>query len=131
MFGLASSAGVFGSVADMLINIYSASGFGPLVKWVDNFFAICLPEHSWTENNFLELTSTLGIPWSIEKLRPLAVCQRYCTVPTNSSCKVTRDGLEELEKSSKSAGTCDSLQISSLQESPCNYLVTKAVIVMN
>ena len=38
MFSLASSAGVFGCVVDMLINIYIASGFGPLTKWVDNFF---------------------------------------------------------------------------------------------
>ena len=38
MFGLASSAGVFGCVADMLVDIYVASGFGPLVKWVDDFF---------------------------------------------------------------------------------------------
>ena len=68
MFGLASSTGVFGCVADMLVDIYVASGFGPLVKWVDDFFVICLPEHSWTEHDFLELTASIGVPWSIEKL---------------------------------------------------------------
>ena len=49
MFGLSSSAGVFGSVADILVAIYQAAGFGPLRKWVDNFFVIQLPHHSWTE----------------------------------------------------------------------------------
>jgi hypothetical protein len=34
MFGLSSSAGVFGSVADMLVVIYQAAGFGPLMKWL-------------------------------------------------------------------------------------------------
>ena len=77
MFGLASSAGVFRCVADMLVDIYVASGFGPLVKWVDDFFVICLPEHSWTEHDFLELTASIGVPWSIEKLRPLSTIQQY------------------------------------------------------
>jgi hypothetical protein len=40
MFGLSSSAGVFGSIADMLVAIYRAAGFGPLTKWVDNFFVV-------------------------------------------------------------------------------------------
>ena len=40
MFGLSSSAGVFGSIADMLVAIYWVAGFGPLTKWVDDFFVI-------------------------------------------------------------------------------------------
>ena len=40
MFGLSSSAGVFGSIADMLVAIYQAAGFGPLTKLVDDFFVI-------------------------------------------------------------------------------------------
>ena len=42
MFGLSLSAGVFGAIADMLVNIYITAGFGPLTKWVDDFFVICL-----------------------------------------------------------------------------------------
>ncbi|PSR80887.1 hypothetical protein PHLCEN_2v6596 [Hermanssonia centrifuga] len=42
-FGLRSSAGVFGALADMLVAIYRASGFGPLKKWVDDFLVIRLP----------------------------------------------------------------------------------------
>jgi hypothetical protein len=77
MFGLASSAGVFGCVADMLVDIYTTSGFGPLVKWVDDFFVVRLPHDSWTEKEFINLTASIGIPWSIEKLRPLSPIQRY------------------------------------------------------
>jgi hypothetical protein len=77
MFGLASSAGVFGCIADMLVDIYSSAGFGPLTKWADNFFVIHLPDYSWTENNFINLTAAIGIPWSMEKLRPLSQVQQY------------------------------------------------------
>jgi len=77
MFGLALSAGVFRCVADMLVDIYIASGFGPLVKWVDNFFMIYLLEYSWTKHNFLELTVSIGVPWSIEKLQSLSTIQQY------------------------------------------------------
>lgn len=77
MFGLTSSAGVFGCVADMLIDIYITAGFGPLTKWVDDFFVIRLPECSWTESDFIDLTAAIGIPWSMEKLRPLSHIQRY------------------------------------------------------
>ena len=34
MFGLSSSAGIFGSIADMLITIYKAAGFRIVIKWV-------------------------------------------------------------------------------------------------
>ena len=40
IFGLLSSAGVFGCVADMLVAIYKATGFHTLLKWVDDFFVI-------------------------------------------------------------------------------------------
>ena len=77
-FGLASSAGVFGSVADMLIAIYEASGmFGPMVKWVDDFFVTRLPHQQSTEADFVSLTSKHGVPWNAKKLRPFNVVQRY------------------------------------------------------
>ncbi len=76
-FGLRSSAGVFGALADMIMAIYRASGFGPLTKWVDNFLVIRLPGQEWTEANFIELTSRLGVLWSQVKTRPLAFCQQY------------------------------------------------------
>lgn len=69
MFGLTSSAGVFGSIADMLVAIYEAAGFGIIRKWVNDLLAIRLPSQTWTENHFIELTSALGVPWSQEKTR--------------------------------------------------------------
>jgi hypothetical protein len=76
--GLASSAGVFGSIADMLVALYSCSSeFGPMVKWVDDFFVILLPHQSWTEADFMDYTARFGVPWSSKKLRTLSVVQRY------------------------------------------------------
>lgn len=76
-FGLASSAGVFGAVADMLVAIYTVSGFGPMCKWVDDFFVIRLPDQSWTEDEFIQLTAQVGVPWSVHKTKPLSSVQRY------------------------------------------------------
>ena len=77
MFGLSSSAGVFGSIGDMLVAIYKKAGFFPLLKWVDDFFVIRLLDQSWTEKEFMGLTGTFGVPWSPKKTRPLAPVQRY------------------------------------------------------
>lgn len=76
-FGLASSAGVFGAVADMLVDIYRQSGFGPMCKWVDDFFVVQLPHQTWKEDDFVRLTASLGVPWSMHKTKPLASRQRY------------------------------------------------------
>ncbi|KAH7904837.1 hypothetical protein BJ138DRAFT_1119033 [Hygrophoropsis aurantiaca] len=77
MFGLTSSAGIFGSLADMLVAIYGKAGFEQILKWVDDFFVVRLPHQSWTEADFIDLTGCCGVPWSLEKLRPLAPIQRY------------------------------------------------------
>lgn len=77
MFGLASSAGVFGSVADLLVAIYRASGFAPVIKWVDDFLVIQRPGQSWSEDDFIDLTGSFGVPWALDKTRPLASQQRY------------------------------------------------------
>lgn len=77
MFGLTSSAGVFGAVVDMLVAIYGTANFGLIQKWVDDFLAIRLPHQSWTETEFMDLTGYFGVPWSIEKLHPFSSIQRY------------------------------------------------------
>lgn len=76
-FGLASSAGVFGRVADMLVAICKAAGFCLIVKWVDDFMVFALPTDTWTEDDFVAVTSQLGVPWAQAKTRPLAFVQRY------------------------------------------------------
>ncbi len=60
----------------MFVAIYRAHGY-TLIKWVDDFFVICLPGQTWTEENFIGLTAPLGVPWAPTKTRPLAVQQRY------------------------------------------------------
>ena len=87
MFGLALSAGVFGCVTDMLIDIYVSAGFGPLTQWVNDFFVICLPQCSWTEADFINLTAAIGIPWSMEKLQPLSPIQQYISFNWNLTAR--------------------------------------------
>ncbi|KIJ56446.1 hypothetical protein M422DRAFT_150825 [Sphaerobolus stellatus SS14] len=77
MFGLSSSAGVFGSIADMLVAIYAKAGFTRLLKWVDNFLVIRLSHETWTEEEFMNITQQIGVPWSREKMRPLDTVQKY------------------------------------------------------
>lgn len=66
-FGLASSTGVFGAIADMLVAIYAASDFGLIKKWVDDFFVIRFPHQHFTEHDFLNLTEAAGVLWSHTK----------------------------------------------------------------
>jgi hypothetical protein len=61
----------------MLVALYKAAGFSRIPKWVDDFFVICLPNEDWTEQDFMALTATFGIPWSAKKMRPLSAVQRY------------------------------------------------------
>lgn len=61
-FGCRSSAGVFGAVADMLVAIYKAYNYGPLIKWVDNFLVIWLPHYTHSEDDFMNLTGQHGVP---------------------------------------------------------------------
>ncbi|VDC01640.1 unnamed protein product [Peniophora sp. CBMAI 1063] len=96
-FGLSSSCGIFGAIADMLVDIYKASGFTHVVKWVDDFFAVRLPGESWTEDDFMELTRTLGVPWSIDKLKRFAVIQRFIGFVWHLSDKTVALPEEKLE----------------------------------
>lgn len=60
MFGMASSAGVFGCVADMLVDIYSHANFGPLLKWVDDFFRHPTPALFMDRGRFHQPYSIIG-----------------------------------------------------------------------
>ena len=44
---------------------------------MDDFLVICFPQQQWTDQDLIELTSAVGVPWSQKKTRPLAVCQCY------------------------------------------------------
>lgn len=97
MFGLSSSAGVFGAVADMLVAIYERLGFGPIKKWVDDFLVIRLPHQSWTEEEFIGITSVIGVPWSMEKLRRFSPMQRYIGFDWDLEAKMVSLPVEKLQ----------------------------------
>lgn len=76
-FGLHSSCELFGWFADLLVLIYTTLRFHPLQKWVDNFFAIRLPESLWTKEEFIALTASFGMPWGLNKTRWFVVRQQF------------------------------------------------------
>jgi hypothetical protein len=107
MFGLASSAGMFGSIRDMLIAIYREAGYSHILKWVDNFFVIHLPKQSWTEQEFMDLTGYFGVPWSLKKMQLLATIQRYIGFDWDlDSCMI----MLPLDKLTKSLSLLDQWQ---------------------
>lgn len=98
MFGMSSSAGVFGAVADMLVAIYESAGFGPISKWVDDFLVIRQPTQHWSEGDFVSLTADIGVPWSLEKLRKLSTVQRYIGFDWHLDEKAVSFPLEKSQK---------------------------------
>jgi len=98
MFGLSSSAGVFGSIADMLVAIYGRADFNLIHKWVDDFLVIHLPHQSWSETEFIALTAFCGVPWSIEKLHKFATVQCYIGFDWNLDRKSVAIPAEKLTK---------------------------------
>ncbi|PAV14793.1 reverse transcriptase ribonuclease H [Pyrrhoderma noxium] len=50
-FGLASTGGVWGHVADMFADIFRSQGLGPITKWVDDFLFFHLPNQALPQAN--------------------------------------------------------------------------------
>jgi hypothetical protein len=98
MFGLASSAGVFGAIADMLVAIYKAAGYRLIIKWVDDFLVIWLSSESWTEQDFVNLTARIGVPWSPEKTKKFVTTQRYIGFDWNLETKTVALPAEKLAR---------------------------------
>ena len=73
-FGSASSAGLFGRVADALVAIFKAQGVDYILKWVDDFVFIrfCYPNTSASlyridASLIFDTAHSLGIPWKLSK----------------------------------------------------------------
>jgi len=62
------------------------------------FFVIQQPGQSWTEQDFINLTAVVGVPWSLEKLRPLASVQRYIGFDWHLVTRAVSIPLEKLER---------------------------------
>ena len=73
-FGSASSAGLFGRVADALAAIFRAQGIDCVLKWVDDFvfFRFCYPTTSASlyrvdASLVFHTARSLGVPWKLSK----------------------------------------------------------------
>lgn len=97
-FGMRSSCGIFGSIADMLLAIYRGSGFQLTLKWVDDFITIRLRNDTRTEADFIALTAALGVPWSIKKTKAFASTQRYIGFDWNLADKTVAMPVEKLAR---------------------------------
>jgi len=82
-FGLATSSGMQGEVADATIDIWVKMGVGPAVKWVDDFVLFRFPvpsggdkmimdsrgefHYSYDLEGAKKMSAPLGIPWHATK----------------------------------------------------------------
>lgn len=82
-FGLATSSGMQGEVADATIDIWVKMGIGPAVKWVDDFVLFRFPvlrgedqmildsqdefQYSYDLDSAKRMIAPLGIPWHATK----------------------------------------------------------------
>lgn len=73
-FGSASSAGLFGRVADCFVAIVKAFGAQQVLKWVDDIIFFRYPSnsvapylYSYHAQLIFNIASTLGLPWSAPK----------------------------------------------------------------
>jgi hypothetical protein len=80
-FGLRSSPGIFGNIADAMVKILFFHGIDALIKWVDDFifFHYPLPSSSASEPHFSydesiiwSVADQLGWPWALNKFVPFA-----------------------------------------------------------
>lgn len=75
-FGSASSAGLFGRVADVFVAIIKAQGAQQVLKWVDDIIFFRYPNNSGTPFTYsydstlvFNTASYLGLPWSLPKIK--------------------------------------------------------------
>ena len=66
-FGLASSGGIWGSIADCIVGIARAQGLKHCIKWVDDFLVAREPARFFSENDFTSASATFGVPWKRSK----------------------------------------------------------------
>lgn len=78
-FGSASSAGLFGRVADAFVAIVKARGAQQVLKWVDDIIFFRYPSssqlpysYSYDSSLVFNTASSLGLPWSLPKFADFA-----------------------------------------------------------
>lgn len=111
-FGSASSAGLFGRVADCFVAIVQAYGAQQVLKWVDDliFFRFptssCFPYHySYDSSLVFSTANKLGLPWSLPKFHDFDNSFTYLGFLWNISARTVQ--LPQ-NKKLKFANRCDS-----------------------
>lgn len=83
-FGSASSAGLFGRVADCFVAIIQYHGAQQILKWVDDFIFFRYPsnsstpyQYSYSSSLIFEVAHNLGLPWSLPKFHEFSASFTY------------------------------------------------------
>ena len=72
-FGASPSPGIFGRVADAIVQIYLNRGIEAVIKWVDDFIFLCYPssrlpdgtyEFNYSAEIIWDIANELGWPWA-------------------------------------------------------------------
>jgi hypothetical protein len=75
-FGASPSPGIFGRVADAMVQILISRGIEAVIKWVDNFIFLCYPlkhlpggvfQYSYASDLIWQIAEELGWPWAPAK----------------------------------------------------------------
>lgn len=83
-FGSASSAGLFGRVADCFVAIVKHYGAQQVLKWVDDIIFFRYPcnsvapyHYSYDANLVFDIANKLGLPWSLPKFHDFSTSFTY------------------------------------------------------
>jgi len=85
-FGASPCPGIWGRVADAMVEIYLREGVEALIKWVDDFVFFRYPRdtgkegvynYSYTEDKIWKIAESLGWPWAPKKFVPFASVFTY------------------------------------------------------
>lgn len=83
-FGSASSAGLFGRVADCFVAIVKYYGAQQVLKWVDDIIFFRYPcnslapyHYSYDANLVFDIANKLGLPWSLPKFHDFSTSFTY------------------------------------------------------
>ena len=96
-FGASPSPGIFGRVADTIVQIYLSRGIQAVLKWVDDFIFLRYPLRSLPDGTFdfhysadliWDVAAELGWPWAPAKFVDFATSFNYIGFLWNLSAKV-------------------------------------------
>jgi hypothetical protein len=96
-FGASPSPGIFGRVADALVQIFLTRGIEAVIKWVDDFIFLRYPsrrlpngthDFTYSADRIWEIADELGWPWAPAKFVDFATSFNYIGFLWNLSAKL-------------------------------------------